>query len=529
MLLDIKLIKSDPMFCIESAAASVATWLNRNHEMMFSRIWGFEFLPEEPEYPGVLGKRIAAGFAEEDMLTMLKIYHGLQVNTYRIEKSDILVAAIFNELKKGKPVALSLNDSFLPIPDQKRNIKGFLLIVGYEEDESFLYLNLHNNNNNTSAVQSFPINILLNMDDAFKKNLDNYYIFSTIYNEHKTINYDDFRYNIRNCKSLNKNPFQAMRYLAECISEKLDYELEKCNAGNLYYVPLLYNIMHLMRARKLLSSTADYIWEISKEPVLYNLSMDFLEMGTEWNQAWNMLFKLFYLSKDNYKQRVKAANKIAEIADKEESLITKIVQNEYNCAHNVFINREDFIEGKASNNILFLDIKDYLNNKAFAQSELNKEGANFTGQGEFFLSQGLPENGIINAAGMKFIMYSNNFNFDNIICSNQTIPVPKGNYKRIMFLGCSEWGEGLGLLRIIFKNGHNAKILLYLPDWYNNKIVIDAVRVWKGKIVGLNNSKEERSLFAVSYLVNQNEEISEIQLPNVQNMHVFAISLEKCS
>lgn len=514
------------MFCLESAVASVAAWLNRNHEMMFSRIWGFEFLPEDPKYPGVLGKRIAPGFTEEDMLTMLKVYHGLQVNTYPIESSGLLIAAIFAELKNGKPVALSLNDSFLPVSDQKKNIKGFLLIVGYEDDESFLYFDLHNN---TDAIRSLPIKILLNMDDTFKKNLDNYYTFSILYNEHKTVNYEDFRYNIKNCKSLARNPFQAMRRLAECISEGLNYELEKCDNGNLYYVPLLYNIMHLLRARKLLSSTANYIWEISKEPVLYNLSMDFLEIGYEWNQVWNMLFKLFYLSKDNYRQRIKVANKIDEIADKEESLITRIVQNEYKYAYNIYINREDFIEDKINDNIFFLDIKEYLNNKAFSQSEYNEEKADFTGQGEFFLSYGLPENGIINKEGMKFIILNNNDKFDNIICSNQIIPVATGNYKRIMFLGCSEWGDGVGPLKIIYKNGHTAKVLLYLPDWNNNKMVNDAIRIWKGKIIDLNNNKEERSLFAVSYLLNQNEEISEIQLPNIQNMHVFAISLEKCT
>lgn len=528
MLLDIKLVKSDPMFCVESVAASVATWLNRNYEMMFAGIWGFDILPENEESLGVIGPRTTAGFTDEDMIQLLKIYHGLQINTHKIERVDILVPIIMGELAKGRPVAISFDEPFLSRPDQKNRFKGFLLIIGYDGQEGFHCIDIRNN---FTDGKPFSANRLLKLnEDLNSYSYHYYYTFSIVSDERKAINYDDFRFWLRNCKSLgNKNnPFQSMRYFAGFIRERLDYDLEKNGAESLYSVPLLYNVMHLARARKLIAISVDYLWKKSKNPLLYHLSMDFLKMGYEWNQVWNMLFKVFYLSKDYNRLRMKIADKITEIAEKEESLITRIVRNEYNYFDNISaIRKKDSIESNGNHNILFLDIKSYLNNKAFAGSEPNGEEADFTGQGEFFINHGLLDDDIINAAGMMFTINRNDIQFDNIACSGQTIDIPNGNYQQIMFLGCSERGDGWGELKIVYRNGWVEKKLLHMPDWGQNKST-DAIRAWQGKIMGHNHCKDERSLFAASFLVNFNKgEIKEIQLPNTSNMYIFAISLER--
>lgn len=509
------------MFCIESAAASIAAWRDRNYEMMFSRTWGFDILPEDPAFPGVIGKRITAGFIEDDILKPLEIYHGLRVGFNKAEGIDFLYNEILRELKEGMPVGIYFDESYLPWKGKKGDIPGFLLIVGYEGQQVLYCLDIHNG---YADIKSLPVECLLNLGNDSTDFLF-YYTFSLVNDERRNIDYYDFLLNFRKCKSLNKNPFESMRYLAAYIAENMDYTREKCNANDIYYVPLLLNIMQLIRARKLMASSADYIWKITKNPLLHNLNKDFLEIGYEWHQVWNKLFKLFYIHEDNTEEKIKIAKKITKIAEKEERLINEIVNNEYNHIQYEFVRREEQTESRTNSQIQCLDIKGHMNNKAFARNELNEEKADLTGQGEYFLCNGLPNDGIFDVAGMKFTIHVNGIHYDNISCFNQIIHIPRGNYKRLLFLGCSEWGEGFGQLKIIYHHGFVEKTFLYLPNWDNNN-PNGAVNIWKGKIIGLNHCTEERSLFAVSFEIKSNEEIKEIQLPDVTNMHIFAISLE---
>ena len=328
MILDIKVIKSEAMFCLESVVASVAKYLNRNYQMMFSGVWGFQLLSENSAYPGIIGQRITAGFTDQDVLKLLEIYHGVKVEIYRIKQADTLMTNILRELDRRRPVAFSLNEMYYPWMSQERAGKGFLLVVGYQAEQNLLCLDIQSK---SPEVKVFPFKILLDLDEVFKNTSENYFTFSIVNDEAQTIGYDDFRSNLANCRSLSDNPFAAMRYLAECIEQEMDYDVERgsYSIDDLYHVPLLYNVMHILRARKLLSSSAYYVWERTQIQLLSDLSMDFLELGNAWNQVWNMLFKLFYISKDSNKLRSKVADQIRKIAEKEEIVITGVIRNQY--------------------------------------------------------------------------------------------------------------------------------------------------------------------------------------------------------
>ncbi len=529
MLLDIKLIKTTSMYCPESAAASVSTWLNRNYEMMFCRMWGFDFLQEDPGFPGVIGKRITAGFNEVDMLKLYKIYHGITTNVQQIKHINV-VDKIKHELKKGMPVGVFLHNHeycFQGADTVQNPVSGFILIIGQEND-TFIYLDIGNNILNT---KSLPTKNFLKSEPDMK---DNRYIllcFSVVGNEQKEVTFKDFFLNFKKNIVNQKNAFESMRSLAECIGTKLNLDYERCDIKEIYYIPLLYNIMQVLRARKLLSSTLNYIWRKTDNAFVYDLAMEFMWIGGEWNLIWNLLNKSYYiqeLSNDKLqKLQLRIANKINEIASNEELLVDKILNHYVNRSDNKLIryNENEVSSISNSDNIIFIDVSNYINNKAFAVDESNNEGADFTGQGEFFLRCGLPDDNMFGVDGMRFLLTSNK-GFDNILCRNQMIKIPPGNYQRIIFLGCSEWGEGSGQVKIFYSNGHIENIFLNLPDWYNNG-AIEVTRVWKGQIIGLNHCKDERSLFAVSYLLNREVEIEKIQLPDTENIHIFAISLEK--
>jgi hypothetical protein len=525
------------MFCIDSAAASVSTWLNRNYEMMFCRMWGFDFLAEAAGYPGVIGKRITAGFNETDMIELYEIYHGIRINVQQAEQVDAFANHVIRELKQGMPVAALINNHCLPWLNRDLNLEpfGFVLFIGYE-NETFLCLDIHNN---FEEIQSLPFHDIFTGESVLPDNQSLLYSFSIVGDEQKIITYDDFLFHFKKSALNRKDAFLAMRSFAECIKTNLDLNRERCDIERIYFIPLLFNIMHVSRVRKLLSSTLSFLWRKTQSDFLYDLAVEFLWIGGEWNLVWNMLNKSFIIPEQSeaklQKLKLRIANKIDEIAENEESLLDKIFNNRFdkvNGRYSGYIEKEvssahNGFNQIANDNIVFADLSGYLNNKAFAANESNIEGADLTGQGEYFLRQGLPDNNVLDSNGMRFLL-SSNTQYDNISCRDQIIDIPRGNYRRIMFLGCSEWGEAFGWTKIFFTNGQVEKILIYLPDWFNNG-AIDVPRAWKGQIVGLNHCKDERSLFAVSYLLNNDTEIEKIQLPKIENVHIFAISLEKQS
>lgn len=522
MLLNIKLIKTTSMFCIESSAASVAKWLNRNYEMMFARMWGFEFFPAAGQDANIIGKRLSCGYSNNDILEGLKDYHGLRINAKQLVHMDTVITDIFNELNKGMPIAINLDDFNFPWLEKKQEI-GFLLIIGYTENNELLCLDIHNG---FEDVKVLSIDCLLKNEGVLKNRYREYYTFLIESEEKKNIDYYDFLINLKKSKSLNNNPFKAMRNFADCIKDGIDFNVERCNIKDIYFSPLLLNVMHITRARKLLSSTLNYLWEITNDKLLFNLSMEFMALGGDWHFVWYQLNKPFYFpDNNNTRLLTKISDKIKEIADKEESLISELINDKYNRTSNAYLHRTTLTESVYNNSII-LDIKDYLNNKAFSATMSNEEGADFTGQGEFFLMNGLPDNHIFSLDYVKFTLMKNEKGFDNISCSNQIIKIPLGNYKKITFLGCSEWGEGFGQMNVIYADNQIESAFLTFPDWYNNNVV-DTTRVWKGQIVGINNSIEERSIFAVSYILNCNLMIKEIKLPAIENIHIFGISLEK--
>jgi hypothetical protein len=521
VLLDVNLVKTTPMFCIESGAASVSTWLNRNYEMMFCKMWGFDFGEEDADYPGVIGKRIIPDFTDLDTWKLFETYHGIRIDVQQIENGASLVDVVLSELKKGMPVAVLLRNPCLPWLSKNLSWEpGFILFVGYEDDK-LLCLDIHNN---LEDIKSISFSSILKGETVRSDDKPKVYSFSIVGDEQKSVTYDDFLLNFKKPDLDKKNPFKAMRSLAECIKTNLDLNHEKCNSDGIYFIPMLINTMHISRTRKLVAVSLDFIGKRSNNPLLFSLSSDFLEAGGEWNQVWNMLNKLYCLKENNNHLKIRVANKISEIADKEELLVNKIINNKYNDGYTPFIQRENRLEAKISDNITFLDIKEYMNNKAFARNELNEEGANFTDQGEFFLGNRLPENNLLNVAGMEFLINPDNL-YDNISCSGQNIVLPPGKYKRLMFLGCCEWGERYGDLNIIYSNGKINKTLFYLPDWFNRST--DVMKAWKGQVIGFDHCKEERYLFVESYLLSSHEEIAQIKLPEIANMHIFAISLEK--
>ena len=58
MLLDVELIKEINMFCIESAAASIAVFLKRDYEMMYLDMYDFTFQYEKAIQTGDIGNNL---------------------------------------------------------------------------------------------------------------------------------------------------------------------------------------------------------------------------------------------------------------------------------------------------------------------------------------------------------------------------------------------------------------------------------------------------------------------------------------
>lgn len=518
MLLDMKLIKTEEMFCFESSAATIATWLNRNYEMMYSKMLGFNFLYINTE--NTIGTNINCGYSDKDIYEMLEKYHGIRTEFNSYEEKIPISQVIMNELEKHMPVAISLDEVHCPWVKFIDISKRYILIIGYEDN----YFSCYDVHEGTSNIKRLPFSIV---DIFFPQDNEYYITYKVISEENKNITTDSLIEIFKKSDYVKKNTFEEMMYLADCIENKLDFAHEELSIKNPYFMPIFLNLTHILRARKLMSYSFDYIYKITNDPIAHKLSVEFMTLGGDWKLIWLMLQKSYNIE-DNLKSKkeknksifIKVADKLRKLAYKEFEYIGNLCNGtlDNNYEYQTFNNN---ITDKFVDNIYDLDIYKYCNNKAFSSTIDNKERADFTGHNEFFLMDKLiyDINFLVHGIPIKFKINNQN---DNISCIGQTITLLPGKYKRILITGCAEWGSGEGYINVVFNDNYVKKLVLNMQDWY---YIDDNYNIWIGNAIDYTGSLCKRALFSYLYTLDVARVSEKLLLPDNQNIHIFSIQL----
>lgn len=122
--------------------------------------------------------------------------------------------------------------------------------------------------------------------------------------------------------------------------------------------------------------------------------------------------------------------------------------------------------------------------------------------------------------------------YDNIVCEEQLIYVPKGYYKGINILGLSEWGDNKDSIRVIFSNNNSEEVDIFFLDWgkagsnwdYDSELNKKSILAFKSEITS-------SWMCAIYYnkcrIENSSKVMTSIKLPYNPNIHIFAVTLEK--
>lgn len=188
-----------------------------------------------------------------------------------------------------------------------------------------------------------------------------------------------------------------------------------------------------------------------------------------------------------------------------------------------------YLDSNRQKTYCYLNLEPYFNNEGIGYE--NSVTADLTSANEFILLNSFFVNGILNKNDVSFLISKNNNANDNISCTSQSINVDIGYYKKIMFLGCSEWGSFSDDVIIHYIDGTKDKInLLYLDfvieDECNNPNNISFKCETVKRIDGENELCDiDHYMYAKVFEINFNKKISSILLPACPCLHIFAISL----
>lgn len=510
--LDVKLIKTPFVFCYESAIATVANWVGRDYQMIFSTMLGFGYKHDEITREKAHGKDLYCGYCVDDFFYFddLRKYHGMEASFLDVNP-DTVMQEVKKEIDGGMPVMVYLEHDFCPWTKEDL-YRTYYLITGY--DDSYVYgYDLHSND---ETMMKLEIEML--KEDYSHQN--QILIFRKLDTQTQAT-FDDLKAVIKAKGYDSGVAFEEMKKFAdELIAYFTDNKYDK-DKTHFRQVDILEPLGDIVRGRKLFADTCYYLAKANNDEFADYVGFCYEDVSELWNTVWRMAGKAYLLNRgDTLSERTKktiveAAGKIYEIAEREKKIIDIIFGDRSNI---VAIRKPlDHINDVTGLDEVTLDLSNLYNNKCFEEEGGIKP--DLTGQGEHFKASNLGEDRTLNVGGRSFVIGKGK---DNFVCSGQSVSVPKDKYKALALLGCAEWGGGSG--KAFIGNDMTSDILYVdLSDWFYCKMN----NAWKGAAIDYEGNEVDRGLFCVNYELNPELETDRIVFPKISNAHIFAIKLYK--
>ncbi len=508
MILDVQLIKNESIYCKESALATVANWLNRDYRMIFRAMIGFDYTEKNNVINKKVGERIVSGVSMFDIERALQYYHGIAIENKMTDKIDDIIV---DQIEKKMPVLTYVQPTVCDWISETEGIV-FFLVIGY--DASFFYgFDLHSDSSSVKKI------LIGDMNKCYV-GTNEVQIYKVVGDE-RIVSFEDIKESMREYYDVDNTEKKIIK-LAEDLREGYIEEFTGEAGEEFIDLPLFANLVDIVRGKKLFAETCRYIYEKTDDEFIKYIGDIYIDIGEQWNNVWKELVK-FYILNDGEADISSIDEMMCELVEclknvaSEEKLLVENVFGEA-VIKNQIIRVSDKIAEDIGFKYLDVDLLDFFDNKAFYDSESGIH-ADLTGNCEYFKENILSSNRKIHIGKTEF---SIGVGYDNFLCNNQIIYIEPGFYKKIYVLGCAEWGSGCG--KVLVGSEHYVNTLwLEMQDWFYCKM--DRINEWSGKAIDYEQNEVERGLFCLDYELNEQEEISWIKFPNVNNIHIFGIKL----
>lgn len=176
----------------------------------------------------------------------------------------------------------------------------------------------------------------------------------------------------------------------------------------------------------------------------------------------------------------------------------------------------------------FVPLTTYYNNQGVGKR--NSATADLTGVDEFFLCDTFPKTGIWDVLGMKFFLFNEEGEKDNIVCKSQVIEVSEDEYDTLLILGCSEWGCFRDNVVVQYTDGSVQHFMLLFYDFVTEGVIGDSndtactshtVKRIDGEFVEIET---DHHLFVNRCKLEKGKKVKSITLPDCSNIHIFALT-----
>lgn len=248
----------------------------------------------------------------------------------------------------------------------------------------------------------------------------------------------------------------------------------------------------------------------------YNFKEEYLKFR---NITLTKLYKYASLNKELTDEE--AENLIAKVKNYDRDLFALI--KELNHQYKLY-------KSHLSSKIFMVKVDNYCNNEAFAISDAAGSTADITDKGVFFIASKLPSDGIFNINGisMNIVVKKSDGQEDNISCAGQEIDIKEGEYRRILFLGCSEYGSYCEKLKLCMDQDIVEEAEIMMSDFFESPLFGEEI-IWNGKAAertdaGISILNFNGRIFLSQTNISGNK-INKIILPERKNIHLFAITL----
>lgn len=251
---------------------------------------------------------------------------------------------------------------------------------------------------------------------------------------------------------------------------------------------------------------------------------EFVNISQMWNNIKNILVKSMYRKQINI-EGLKV--KIEEICTYERMILEKILVS----IHEPFVrnvNDNPVIQIHKDESYWIYNISKYCNNKGVLHNINNR--ADFNGFGEYFELNNFPMGQIVYYQNIPFYfgeICDYRENKDNIVCMNQVLCIPGRRYTKICFLACSDWEECGEIFELRYVDGTIENVFVNILEWVpdRNKIKDNYCFLSRKKIRNTRDEYENCYIYYYEVLCDFNKILTDIKLPNCENIHVFAITL----
>lgn len=522
-VLDIIPIHRDWRNCREDTIVSVASWLQRDHELMYAESWGFSFDIQQWSSKGKLSSCLSPEFG--NMLPLLAQYHGIDIRIVENLCFQDTVDLVARELAESRPVIIELDTYFCPWDSGFHNYHypHTNLIVGYDEA-----------NRMYSLIDCFyqKQDIKISSENCFSYDSNRVALFrcstlpEPIADWRTIIQRAAKRMRVQEQKD---HSFHQMRSLAAILEQSPDLNEEFKHYEHIWMAPLLSVLSAISNGRRQFAAVLQYLSTRQQEQDFHEMVNELHYAASQWSILLSMVTKSYYSPRDRSLLH-RAADKLRWIADKEEKIAGQLLSMCEEKAIGQKTLSKNIIVGPINDqaDIKFVELSEYYNNKGFDSSLSDESKADLTLMGDYFLADDPPVEWKIE--GMKFSLpVLNCSDNDNISCAAQSIRIPAGHYSALALVGCSECGSYSDQIELVYEDRSASFLPIAFTDWYMVPLYGEKI-VWSGRAASRKNGKiqineSQVRVFTQKYALDTTRKIVGMRLPDCPNLHIFSMTL----